>query len=140
MNPSYLYCFLAVAGFSALYLVLGASQKRNGDPTGLNLVGCFAGAVLSVASTYPLRVSAFPRGVVITGFLIGATAVCGFLGSIMALRAAIPISVVNTILSLALVVPVVLSMLFYHEVPHVKTLAGIVLAGVSVYLVKGRSA
>jgi drug/metabolite transporter (DMT)-like permease len=140
MNPSYLYCFLAVAGFSAFYLVLGASQKRNSDPTGLNLVGALVGAMLSMASTYPLRVSAFPRGVVLTGLLIGVTALLGFLGTIMALRSAIPISVVNTIMSLAMVVPVVLSMFFYHEVPHVKTLAGIGLAGVSVYLVKGRSA
>ena len=139
INPSYLYCLGAVGGFSAIYLVMGASQKRRGDPTGMNLVGCFAGAVLSMASTYPLRVSAFPRGVVVTGLLIGTGAVFGFLGTIMALRSAIPVSVVNTILSLAMVVPVVLSMVFYHEVPNLKTLAGVILAGISVYLVQRRS-
>jgi drug/metabolite transporter (DMT)-like permease len=139
MNASYLYCLGAVGGFSAIYLVMGASQKRRADPTGLNLVGCLVAAGLSVASAYPLQAAAFPRGVVTTGLLIGIGAVLGFFGTIMALRSAIPISVVNTILSLAMVVPVVLSMVFYHEVLHLKTLAGIILAGVSVYLVQGRS-
>jgi hypothetical protein len=32
----------------------------------------------------------------------------------------------------------VLSMAFYHEVPHIGTLAGIILAGVSVYLLQKR--
>jgi drug/metabolite transporter (DMT)-like permease len=139
MNPSYLYCLFAVAGFSGFYLVLGASQKRRGDPTGLNLVGCFVGAGLSLASACPLHAAAFPRAVVVTGLLIGSAAVFGFLGAIMALRSGIPVSVVNTILCLAMVVPVVLSIIFYQEVPHLKTLAGITLAGVSVYLVKGRN-
>jgi drug/metabolite transporter (DMT)-like permease len=138
MNPSYLYCLFAVAGFSGFYLVLGASQKRGGDPTGLNLVGCFVGAGLSLASACPLHAAAFPRGAVVTGLLIGSAAVFGFLGAIMALKSGVPVSVVNTILSLAMVVPVVMSMVVYHEVPHLKTLAGIILAGVSVYLVQGR--
>jgi drug/metabolite transporter (DMT)-like permease len=37
-----------------------------------------------------------------------------------------------------MVVPVVMSMGVYHEVPHLKTFAGIILAGLSVYLVQGR--
>jgi drug/metabolite transporter (DMT)-like permease len=138
MNVSYLYCLFAVVGFSALYLVLGASQKRRGDPTGLNLVGCFVGAGLSLASACPLHAAAFPRGAVVTGLLIGSAAVFGILGTIMALKSGIPVSVVNTIMSLAMVVPVVMSMAIYHEVPHTKTFAGIMLAGLSVYLVQGR--
>jgi len=138
MNLSYLYCLFAVVGFSALYLVLGASQKRRGDPTGLNLVGCFVGAGLSLASACPLHAAAFPRGAVVTGLLIGSAAVFGILGTIMALKSGIPVSVVNTIMSLAMVVPVVMSMAIYHEVPHIKTFAGIILAGLSVFLVQGR--
>jgi len=137
MNLSYLYCLFAVVGFSALYLVLGASQKRRGDPTGLNLVGCFVGAGLSLASACPLHAAAFPRGAVVTGLLIGSAAVFGILGTIMALKSGIPVSVVNTIMSLAMVVPVVMSMEIYHEVPHLKTFAGIILAGLSVFLVQG---
>jgi len=137
MNLSYLYCLFAVVGFSALYLVLGASQKRRGDPTGLNLVGCFVGAGLSLASACPLHAAAFPRGAVVTGLLIGSAAVFGILGTIMALKSGIPVSVVNTIMSLAMVVPVVMSMAIYHEVPHIKTFAGIILAGLSVFLVQG---
>lgn len=139
MNPSYLYCLLAVAGYSGFYLFLGASQKRKGDPTGLNLVASFAGGGFSLACAYPIHMAEFPRGVVVTGLLIGSAAVIGFLGAIMALRSGIAVSVVNTILCLAMVVPVVLSIIFYHEVPDLKTLAGITLAGVSVYLVKGRN-
>jgi len=138
MTPSYLYCLFAVAGFSGFYLVLGASQKRKGDPTGLNLVGCFVGAGLSLASACPLHAAAFPRGAVVTGLLIGSAAVFGFLGTILAMKSGIPVSVVNTIMSLAMVVPVVLSMVFYREVPRIKTFAGIVLAGLSAYLVQGR--
>ena len=138
-NPSYLYCLFAVASFSGYYLVLGASQRRKSDPTGLNLVGSFVGAGLSLTGACPLHVAEFPRAVVVTGLLIGSAAVFGFLGAVMALRSGIPVSVVNTILCLAMVVPVVLSIFFYREVPHLKTLAGITLAGVSVYLVKGRS-
>jgi drug/metabolite transporter (DMT)-like permease len=82
--------------------------------------------------------AAFPRGVLITGSLIGAGAVFGFLGIVMALRSGIPVSVVNTIMSLAMVVPVALSVVFYHELLHVRTFAGVILAGVSVYLLQGR--
>ncbi len=139
MNPSYLYCLFAVAAFSAFYLVLGATSKRKGDPTGLNLVGCFVGAGLSLAAASPIHAAGFPRGAVVAGLLIGSAAVFGFLGTIMALKSGVPVSVVNTIMSLAMVLPVVMSMVVYHEVPHIKTLVGIVLAGVSVYLVQGRN-
>lgn len=138
MTLSYFYCLAAVVGFSGIYLLLGASQKRKADPTGLNLVGCCVGAGLSFAAACPIHMAAFPRGVLITGSLIGAGAVFGFLGIVMALRSGIPVSVVNTIMSLAMVVPVALSVVFYHELLHMRTFAGVILAGVSVYLLQGR--
>ena len=138
MNLSFFYCLMGMVGISGIYLLLGVSAKKKGDPTGLNLVTCCVGVGLSVSVACPIHAAAFPRAALLMGSLIGSAAVFGFVGSIMALRAGVAVSVVNTIMNLSMVVPVVLSMFFYHEVPHMGTVAGIILAGVSVYLLQGR--
>lgn len=138
MHLSYLFCALGVIGYSGIYLLLGGSQKKKGDATGINLVIYCTGGLLSLGSAFPLHAAEFPRGVLFTGSLLGITSVIGLLGTILAMRAGVAVSAVNTVLSLAMVVPIVLSMLFYHEIPHSRTFAGIVLAGVAVYLIEGR--
>ncbi|MGH9398125.1 MAG: hypothetical protein ACRD18_14895 [Terriglobia bacterium] len=138
MHLSYLFCALGVIGYSGIYLLLGGSQKKKGDPTGVNLVIYCVGGALSVGSALPLHAAEFPRGVLFTGSLLGITSAVGLLGTILAMRAGIAVSAVNTVLSLAMIVPIVLSMVFYHEIPHARTFAGIVFAGVSVYLIEGR--
>ncbi|MDE3181446.1 MAG: hypothetical protein KGM47_17520 [Acidobacteriota bacterium] len=138
MLLSYVFCAAGVICYSGLYLLLGGSQKQKADASGVNLVIYCAGGILSVASALPLRAAEFPRGVIFTGSFIGITAVVGLLGTILAMRAGIAVSAVNTILSLAMIVPIVLSMALYYEMPHARTYAGIVLAGVSVYLIEGR--
>lgn len=77
----------------------------------------------------------FLRAVLVTGSLIGSATAFGFLGTIMALKSGVPVSAVHTIMSLAIFVPV-LSAVFYHGVPQMGTLAGIILAGVSVHVSK----
>lgn len=140
MKMSYLFCAFGVIGYSGIYLLLGGSQKKKADPSGINLAIYCAGGLLSAAAALPLHAAEFPRGVVFTGSLLGVTSVVGLLGTILAMRAGVAVTAVNTILSLAMIVPIVLSAVFYHEIPHTRTLAGIFLAGVSVYLIEGRKA
>lgn len=138
MHLSYVFCALGVIGYSGLYLLLGGSQKKKGDATGINLVIYCVGGALSFGSTLPVHAAEFPRGVLFTGSMLGVTSVIGLLGTILAMRAGVAVSAVNTVLALAMIVPIILSMIFYHEIPGPRTVAGIVLAGFAVYLIEGR--
>jgi RsiW-degrading membrane proteinase PrsW (M82 family) len=47
-------CLVAIAFFSAMYLLLGQSQKRGAEPMGINLVAFLAGTLISLASALPV--------------------------------------------------------------------------------------
>lgn len=135
MHLAALFCAFGVIGYSGIYLLLGGSQKQKGNPPGINLVIYCTGGVLSALSALPLHAAEFPRGVQFTGTMLGITSVIGLLATILAMKVGVAVSIVNTVLSLAMIVPIVLSMAFYGEIPHTRTVAGIVLAGVAVVLI-----
>jgi drug/metabolite transporter (DMT)-like permease len=67
---------------------------------------------------------------------IGITAGFGLLATTIAVRAGMPVSIVNGAVSMCLILPVLLSAVFYHETPGPRKLLGILLAAVSIVLIQ----
>src|SRR5579863_9287211 len=95
-------CVAAIAFFSGMYLLLGRSQKRGSEPMGINLVAFVAGAIISLASAVPIGASQFPARLIVIGSLIGVTAGFGLLATTIAVRAGMPVSIVNGAVSMCL--------------------------------------
>jgi drug/metabolite transporter (DMT)-like permease len=129
-------CLVAIAFFSIMYLLLGQSQKRGAEPMGINLVAFVAGTLISLASAVPVSAAQFPPRLIIIGSLIGITAGFGLLATTIAVRAGIPVSIVNGGVSLCLIVPVLLSSVLYHEIPGPRKWLGIAMAGVAILLIQ----
>jgi drug/metabolite transporter (DMT)-like permease len=72
----------------------------------------------------------------VIGSLIGITAGFGLLATTIAVRAGIPVSIVNGGVSLCLIVPVLLSSLLYHEIPGLRKWMGVALAAVAIVLIQ----
>jgi drug/metabolite transporter (DMT)-like permease len=133
---STVFLALAVLSFTAFYLLLSFSQKRGNDALGVSFATCCAATAFSVGAAVPLVPAQFPLQLLWIGPLIGLTAGFGLLGIIMALRAGTAITVVNTVVSLSLAVPIVLSLFFYGEAPTGRKLAGMVFAVASIVLLQ----
>jgi drug/metabolite transporter (DMT)-like permease len=129
---------LAVLSFTMFYLLLGFSQKQGTDALGVSFTTCCAATLFSVGAAIPLVPGRFPLQLLWIGSMIGLTAGFGLLGIIMALRVGTAITVVNTVVSLSLVVPIVLSLLFYGEAPAGRKLVGIVFAVASIVFLQGK--
>jgi drug/metabolite transporter (DMT)-like permease len=129
-------CLVAVGFFSAMYLLLGRSQKRGAEPMGVNLAAFVAGAVASFVFAVPVSASSFPPRLVLVGSLIGITAGLGLLATTLAVRSGVPVSIVNSAVSLCLIVPLLLSALLYHEMPGPRKWAGVALAMVAIILIQ----
>ena len=132
----FLLSFFALVMFSAFYLLVDHSQKKKGDPMGLNLMTFCFGGLLSVLATGGISFSRFPPHVLEVGSLIGLTASAGLLGVTLAVRCGTPISVANTVMGLALVIPILLAVAFYGETPGPRQAVGLVFAGLSIFLIQ----
>ena len=130
------FCLAAIAFFSCMYLLLGQSQKRGAEPMGINLVAFVAGAVISLASAVPMAAAQFPARLILIGSLIGVTAGFGLLATTIAVRAGMPVSIVNGAVSMCLIIPVLLSAVLFHETPGPRKFLGILLAVVSIILIQ----
>ena len=130
------FCVVAIAFFSAMYLLLGQSQKRGAEPMGINLMAFVAGALISLASAVPVSAAQFPFRLIVIGSLIGITAGFGLLATTIAVRAGMPVSIVNGAVSMCLIVPVLLSAILFHEVPGGRKWLGVLMAAVSILLIQ----
>jgi drug/metabolite transporter (DMT)-like permease len=130
------FCLAAIAFFSCMYLLLGHSQKRGAEPMGINLVAFVVGAVISFISAVPVLAGQFPSRLIVIASAIGITAGLGLLATTIAVRAGMPVSIVNGAVSMCLIVPVLLSAVLYHETPGPRKLVGILLAVVSIILIQ----
>jgi drug/metabolite transporter (DMT)-like permease len=119
-----------------MYLLLGQSQKRGAEPMGINLVAFVTGACISLASAIPVSAAQFPPSLIVIGSAIGITAGFGLLATTIAVRAGMPVSIVNGAVSMCLILPVLLSAVLYHETPGTGKLLGILLAVVSIVLIQ----
>lgn len=131
-----LFVLFAVLCFSALYILIERSQKRQTDPMGLNLVTFAAGVLFSVVAAGGIRSGHFPGLVLATGGAIGLGAGLGLLGITLAARSGLSISIVNTGVSLSLVVPIVLLWAIYGEVPGARKSVGLAFAAASILLIQ----
>ena len=129
---------LAVLAFTGFYLLLSLSQKRGNDALGVSLATCCAATAFSVGAAVPLAPAQFPLQLLWIGPAIGLMGGLGLLGIIMALRAGTAITVVNTVVSLSLAVPIILSLCFYGEAPTGRKFAGMVFAVASIVLLQGK--
>ena len=129
-------CLVATGFFTSMYLLLGHSQKRGVEPMGLNLAAFLTGALVSVLMAVPVGPASFPGRLVLVGSLIGITAGLGLLATTIAVRAGVPVAIVNGAVSLCLIVPVLLSAMLYHETPGPRKWAGIALAAAAIVLIQ----
>jgi drug/metabolite transporter (DMT)-like permease len=133
-----LFCGAAVVCFSGLYLVVGRSQKFGVNPMGLNLAAFAMAALLSMAAALPLSAGLFPGRLIVAGALMGVTAGLGLVGTTLAVKAGVGLSVVATVASLALTVPVMLSLALYGERPAPHKWLGLGFAALSIVLIQWR--
>jgi drug/metabolite transporter (DMT)-like permease len=133
-------CAIAVIAFCCLYLLLGFGQRKGAEVTGTFLV-CFGAATLlsAISAAGLLRVQYSPR-LVLIGALIGGFAGLGFLATMLAIRAGVPVAVVGTVISLSLALPVVLGLVLYKEVPSVRQALGLALTVLAIVLIQGKPA
>jgi drug/metabolite transporter (DMT)-like permease len=132
-----LYSALGILAFSAFYLLLDHSQKRQkADPMGLNLMTFCVGTILGLLADGGIQPAHFPWKLLLVGSLMGLAAGVGLLGVTRAARSGLSISVINTSVSLTLVVPVVLSFFLFREVPGVRKTAGLLLAALCIFLIR----
>jgi len=131
-----LFVLFAVLCFSALYVLVERSQKCKADPMGLNLVAFAAAALFSVVAAGGIRSGHFPGLLLAIGGIIGLSAGLGLLGITLAVRSGLSISIVNTGVSLSLVVPIVLSLAIYGEVPGARKAVGLAFAAASILLIQ----
>jgi len=130
------FCLAGVCCFTAFYLMLDFSQRRKADALGLNVATFLTGALLSTIAAGGIRTDQFPPAVLAIGWLIGMTAGLGLLGITLAVRSGLSISVVNTVVSLSLAVPILLSLVLYREAPGLRKTVGVGFAVASIYLIQ----
>jgi hypothetical protein len=114
------FCLIATSFFSALCMLLGRSQKRGVEPMGINLAAFATGVVASLCSRPRYRLGDFPPRLILVACLIGIMAGFGLLATTIAVRAGVPVAIVNSAVRLCLIVPVLLSALLYHEAPGLR--------------------
>lgn len=131
-----LFSFLAIAFFTAMYLLLGRSQKRGAEPMGINLAAFVTGAVVSFPFALPVTIDSFPGRLIVIGSLIGITAGLGLLATTLAVRLGASVSIVNGAVSMCLIVPVLLTALFYRETPNFREWVGVALAIVAIVFIQ----
>ncbi len=131
-----LLCSIAIAFFTAMYLLLGQSQKRGVEPIGINLAAFITGAAISLLVALPVSSASFPLPLILVGSLIGITAGLGLLATTIAVRGGVPVSIVNGAVSLCLIVPILLSSVLYHEMPEPRKWVGVLLSGVAIVLIQ----
>ncbi|MGI8746496.1 MAG: EamA family transporter [Bryobacteraceae bacterium] len=134
------FSLLAIICFTALYLVVGRSQEKHVDPYGLTVLIFLAGLVLSFLASMPFSPVQYPRQLLITGTMMGTTAGIGLFGIALSAKAGVPVSVINTVASLALAIPVLLALIFYREIPQSYQTVGLLLSLVAIVLLQGSSA
>ncbi len=133
----FLFSLIGVLAFTAFYLLLDYSQKvRKTDPMGLNLMILSVGTFLGLLCEGGIRPAHFPLRLLAVGALMGLAAGFGLLGITLAARSSLAISVINTSVSLALAVPIVLSLFFYREVPGPRKAVGLLLAALCIVLIQ----
>lgn len=131
-----LLCLVAVVCFSALYLLVGYGNSKGADPSGISLMAFGAGLLLSLAAARPLSAAQFPPGVLWIGSAIGTGAGFGLLGITTAVHSKVPVTIVNTVVSLSLALPIVLSLVLYQEIPSARKALGLAFAAAAIVLIQ----
>lgn len=134
------FSLLAIVCFTALYLVVGWSQKKHVDPYGLTFLIFLSGLLLSSFASIPFSPAQYPRQLLIIGTMIGTTAGVGLFGTALSANAGVPVSIINTVASLALAIPVLMAFFLYQEIPQRHQAVGLLLSLVAIVLLQGRSA
>jgi uncharacterized membrane protein len=132
----FLWCMGGVVAFSGFYLIVGQSQKKGCEALALNFVVFGVGTILAIAAALPVNSGQFPMKLVWIGSAIGLTAGLGLLGIIMAIRSGINVTVVNTVASLSLALPILFSLLLYGEIPTLRKSLGLTLAAISITFIQ----
>lgn len=133
-----IYCGAAMLCFSGLYLAVGRSQKFGTNPMGLNFAAFAVGAVLSVLAALPVTAAQFPGRLMVVGSLIGIAAILGLVGTTLAAKAGVGMSVISTVVSLSLTLPLLLSLALYGETPAPHKWLGLLFAAASIVLIQWR--
>jgi drug/metabolite transporter (DMT)-like permease len=131
-----LWCILGVIAFSGFYLLVDYSQKKGCEVLAINFVVFGVGTILALIAALPMKTGQFPMKLVWIGSTIGLTAGLGLLGIIMAMRSGIDVTIVNTIASLSLAVPILFSLFLYGEVPTLRKSLGLILAVISITFIQ----
>ena len=134
-----LFCMGGVVCFSALYLLVGYANRRGAEPRGMSFAAFAAGTLLSFAAAQMPGSAHYPAGVVWIGSAIGIGAGFGLLGITMAVASKLPVTVVNTVVSLSLALPILLSLVLYKEVPSTRKSCGLAFAAASIVLIQKES-
>jgi drug/metabolite transporter (DMT)-like permease len=127
---------MGVIAFSGFYLLIGQSQKKGCEALALNFVVFGVGTILAIAAALLVSSSQFPIKLIWIGSSIGLAAGLGLLGIIMAIRSGIDVTVVNTVVSLSLALPILFSLFLYGEIPMLRKSLGLTLAAISITLIQ----
>lgn len=131
------YCAGGMVCFAALYILVGHSQKRKADPHGLTLLVFLTGLAMSLVRADAFAAELYPGRLVLIGTLIGVAAGVGIFGTSLSAHAGVPTSIVNTVASLALTVPIVLALVLFHQMPRAAQWLGLGLAVTAILLLQG---
>jgi drug/metabolite transporter (DMT)-like permease len=128
-----------MACFTALYILVAHSQKKQADPHGLTLLVFVTGFVVSAISSLPFSTALYPSRLITIGILMGVSAGIGLFGVTLSARAGAPASVINTVASLSLAIPIFLALLLYHQVPKGAQSIGLLFSVLAILLLQGVS-
>ncbi len=134
-----MFCIVAMGCFAALYILVARSQKKAADPHGLTLVIFVTGLAASLANPLAFLPAMYPPRLLAIGTLIGIAAGIGIFGTTLSARSGAPASVINTVASLALCVPVALAFVFFHQAPNGLQSIGLVLSLLAIALLQAFS-
>jgi len=125
--------------FAALYILVARSQKMSADPHGLTLMIFVTGLAASLFNPLAFSAAMYPPRLLAMGTMIGVAAGIGIFGTTLAARSGAPASIINTVASLALSVPVVLAFVFFHQAPNGLQSAGLVFSLLAIVLLQAVS-
>lgn len=129
----YIYSIVAAVAFAMLGITYKLSDRRKCDQAQANFFLLASAAVIVLIWAVADGIRTLPGNAVTLGLVDGVL----IFGSIYVFRKAVALGRISTswtIINLALVVPVVASVLFWHEIPHTRHYAGFALTIVAITL------
>ena len=131
-----IYILLSILSSSVLFLILKSLANWNVNNSQGIVVNYYTAALLSFFFSIESNLAHFHQLPEFAHISIGIGLLFIIIFNVMALcsqKLSIAITSVST--KMSLVIPILVSIFFYHEIVNLKIIAGIVLAVLSVYLV-----